>query len=257
MIALFGAVRMELSSITKEMKVIRGTYYRGWRLLEGKFGCKNVLLMQTGMGKDRAKESAEYVLEQYHPTIVISLGFCGALVAGLEVGDLVVYRGLSNDNHPDSNRIHLSHPDLIATANGIMDEKLIHLLIVDSLSVNRLVSDPEEKERLGLIHRAQVVDMESYWIANIAARRKIPFLAVRVISDSMSERLPPFDHFLGRGGEMLWGKALQHFVLKPVDLMGLVQMYGQARLARESLTEFIRILVPELPQEISDESNIR
>jgi adenosylhomocysteine nucleosidase len=255
MIALLGALPDELIGVAKDMVSTQHTSYRGWRLIEGKYANKKIVLMQTGMGKDRAKQATEYLLEHYSVSAVISLGFGGSLVADLEIGDLVLCREVFHHNHPDSQDFFPSDPNLIATATRIMEGKPEHLLIGNGLTVDQLAFNPEEKAALGKIYQAQVVDMESFWVAEIVAHHKIPFLGLRAISDTLYERLPPFDHFLGSEGEWLGKEALRHFLLNPNDLKIIPLLYMHTRKARKSLTEFLRALVPEIPLEMIDESN--
>src|SRR5919108_5915517 len=56
-----------------------------------------VLVLETGIGKDRTEEAINWLLSEpvlvnvpYRPKVVISCGFAGALHADLKLGDLIL-----------------------------------------------------------------------------------------------------------------------------------------------------------------------
>jgi len=226
------------------MFVERQTTYNAWRIIEGIFGSKKVLLVRTGVGKDNALSASKYILSQYPISLIISIGFGGALVAGFEVGDLFLCQKLCCID--ESNGGFKSDSDLITQAEKVMKCSLDKVLTGDSLTVDKLVTRPDEKLKLGVKFRAQVVDMESYWVADTAAKRNIPFLAVRVISDTLDESLPPFDNFIGSRGELMWLETLSYFWSRPRELFGILKLYFHAQLAGRRLTSFLGLLVPEI-----------
>ncbi len=108
-----------------------------------------------------------------------------------------------------------------------------------SLTAAKPVCEPRVKQELGRTSHADIADMESYWIARIAAERQVPFLAVWVVSDDVNKRLPPFDEMMDSRGRLRWEKAIPHFVVHPTQLVGLFGLYRDVRRARLNLTDFI------------------
>jgi len=82
MIALLGAMREELSGITKDLTGVREISHHSWRLVEGDLAGKRLLVMQTGVGKTRAIEAVQYLQQNYSLSMLISIGFGGALARG-------------------------------------------------------------------------------------------------------------------------------------------------------------------------------
>ena len=108
-----------------------------------------------------------------------------------------------------------------------------------SVTVPQPASNPTVKKGLNQASRAQVVDMEGYWLAGIASEKAIPFAAIRAVSDARQDSLPPFDRILGADGSWLWTKAAAYFALHPQDIPRLLVLYRNSQRARRSLTDCI------------------
>ena len=158
----------------------------------------------SGVGRQRAKALAEQVVAD-SPSLVIAAGFCGALVPTLRVGDVVT-----------SPRI---------------------------LSVDHLVSDPAEKQRLAALHRALAVDMESATVAEVCAARGVAFLAVRAVSDTADTALSPELVRLLSGGNVSVWKAIRALVRRPALLGEFRRLARDTKLAARKLAEeLVRVL---------------
>lgn len=139
-----------------------------------------VRITVSGVGRAAARAASLLALEE-SPRLVIAAGFCGALVPGLRVGDIV-----------RSPRI---------------------------LTVDYLVFDPDEKRTLGALHAADAVDMESAAVAEVCAAKGVPFLTVRAVSDTVDTALSPELVRLLSGGNVSPWKALKALLRKP-SLLG-------------------------------------
>jgi adenosylhomocysteine nucleosidase len=217
----------------------------GFRLYRGKLKNKDTLLVQTGMGKQRAENATQFILEHYPITAIISLGFAGGLNPELRIGDVVV-----------CSMLHGQH------GSGQVEQKLeplapdAHLLSLASqkpggrlcsgVSVLQLNSSTREMQGLRETFQADIVDMESYWIARIASERQIPFIAIRSISDNMQSSVQPFDRILDSEGELLWKKAALCFLLHPCYLLNVFTLYRNTRPAKRNLTAFVGDLVTKI-----------
>jgi hypothetical protein len=72
----------------------------------------------------------------------------------------------------------------------------------------------------------------------------VPLLAVRAISDTMDESLPPFDRFTDSDGKWLVKDALRYFLVTPGELVRIPGIFWHAQQATRSLTAFLHALVP-------------
>src|SRR5579885_3138976 len=143
-------------------------------------------LMETGIGA-RAMESAlRWCLNEprfdgvpYRPGLLISVGFSGALQPEQGVGDLVLATEVVEPQGK-------CWPAILPTASDSFPIAAGRLL-----TVPELVSDPQEKQRLGRQYEALAVDMESAVAARLCHQHNIPFACLRVISDDWRTELSP------------------------------------------------------------------
>jgi len=244
MLALIGALKEEIADLRRQMVIDESSAGQGYRIYRGKYHGKDVLLAQTGMGKENAERATEFILKQYQVTILICLGYSGALVKELEAGDIALCAILHSDDEwsPESSGIQnpvYSDDDLVSMAVETQKvDGLAGFHKVSSVTTANLITEPKDKLALGRAFHAEVVDMESYWIAAMASVRRIPFLSVRAISDTVEDRLPPFDLFMD-SGSLQWRRAAVYFFVRPLQLLGLFWLYRNTRLARKNLTAFI------------------
>jgi 5'-methylthioadenosine/S-adenosylhomocysteine nucleosidase len=245
-IALLAAMREEVIGVQKRMVVEETLARHGWRLFTGEYGKKEILLVQTGIGREKAEAAAEFVLERYPISTLISFGFAGALSPKLRVGDVVLCLKLHCKSHSDAGSLYGFDHKLLALAIQMVHETAVNLHLGDSVTVDELVTQPEEKQVLGETFSAMAVDMESYWLARAASARQIPFLAVRAISDTLTQSLPQFDRFSNLRGAQLWREAIRHFLARPGELAQVPWVYRNALQARKSLTCFLDAFVPRL-----------
>jgi nucleoside phosphorylase len=245
-IALLAAMREELIGVQKRMVVEETLVQHGWRLFRGEYEKKEILLVQTGVGREKAEAAADFVLEQYPISTLISFGFAGALSPTLRIGDVVLCLKLHCKSNPNAGSLDASVHSLLPLATQAAQETASCLHMGDNVTVDELVTQAEEKQILGQTFRALTVDMESYWVARAVSARQIPFLAVRAISDTLTQSLPNFDRFSNLSGIRLWKEASLHFLARPGELAKVSRVYRNALQARKSLTCFLDAFVPRL-----------
>jgi adenosylhomocysteine nucleosidase len=141
------------------------------------------LVVQSGPGAARAADAAGRALSSGAYALV-SWGLAGGLDAALAPGTVVAPRRiLRHDGEPLAVDAAL-HLGLAALA----DEFAFHH--GDLLSVPAALESPADKRAAAAATRAVAVDMESAAIAAVAARARIPFLALRVVVDGADDALP-------------------------------------------------------------------
>ena len=89
-IALFGAVSEEIAGIKKAMHIFDRTRLNKTETWTGAWREKTIILVRTGVGRQKAKQAAVQVIENFHPEAIISIGYAGALNTELKVGDLFI-----------------------------------------------------------------------------------------------------------------------------------------------------------------------
>ncbi|MCH7957420.1 MAG: hypothetical protein IIB63_07705, partial [Proteobacteria bacterium] len=145
----------------------RGGQYEGVR----------VATVESGMGFARARRAAQALIDAHSPPWILSTGYAGALRTGMKVGDIVMADSIV-DTHGNELAVDMKMPA----------RKGLHVgRFVTSDTMVRLV---KEKQALGEKQTAIAVDMESLAVAQVCREMKTRFLAVRALSDDMSEDLP-------------------------------------------------------------------
>ncbi|HOS78809.1 MAG TPA: hypothetical protein PLQ85_03770 [Anaerolineae bacterium] len=238
MIALLAALQEEVSALWRRLKLTpaRVAGFHNF-IATGEYQGRAVLLTCTGMGRQRAEVNASAMLERYPVTVALSIGFSGALEGTQRVGDLVLASELlavtgSLGCEPAS---YPPDPMRLLTITAALRETSLRVRTGPTVTTPGVIPTPEEKEALGKQTGAIAVDMESYWIARIAAERGLPFLALRVISDAQADGLLPFEHLADANGASRARWLMAHLLREPGGLAMLLKLGRHAREARRTL----------------------
>jgi hypothetical protein len=82
--------------------------------------------------------------------------------------------------------------------------------------------------------------MESAGVAEVAARRGLPFAAIRAISDGFDEDLPlDFTRCANRDGQIRSAAVVLELLRHPSALPGLLRLGRNSRVAAERLAAFL------------------
>jgi adenosylhomocysteine nucleosidase len=106
-----------------------------------------------------------------------------------------------------------------------------------------IVREPSRKAALHRETGAVLVDMESHVGARVAAAHRIPFAALRVVSDSARRTLPPAVlSAIGRDGRLKLGAVLGSIASRPGQIPGLINAARDSRRALASLRRCVALL---------------
>jgi adenosylhomocysteine nucleosidase len=250
MLVIMGAFGQEIVDLRRQMVIEEVVARRDFRLYRGKLKNRDTLLVQTGMGKQRAENATQFVLEHYPVTAIISLGFTGALNPELRIGDVVVCSTLHGQPGlgQEEQKLEPLAPDatLLSLASQGPRDRATRFHLGSGVTVLQLNSSTQKMQGLGETFHADIVDMESYWIARLASARRIPFIAIRSISDNIQSSVQPFDRILSSDGTLLWRKAALCFLLHPWYLLNVFTLYRNTRPAKRNLAAFIGDLVTKI-----------
>lgn len=247
MIALLSALEAEIRELKKEMSIRKTYTYQNCRVYEGNWHDRDKLLVLTGMGKECARKTTELVLENFPVSVLLSTGFGGALNDKTVAGDIVVYSKLSCEGSRAGALAKdlRSDENLVSIASRSINGTKVRSLLGTGVTVSRIYDTPESKYQLGRDFLADVIDMESYWIGQIAMERKIPFLAVRSIFDTLRDDLSLLHHITAEGRIRPF-KALGYFVCHPEQLKQTANYSTSYRKAGRNLATFLCKLTKEI-----------
>lgn len=151
---------------------------------------------------------------------LLSFGLCGALDPDLEAAAIVLptriiaaeAKGLRCD--PDwTQRLADALGDMVTKR----DVTLAHSAVI--------VPGPRRKAVLRANTGADVVDMESYAVGQVAKRANVPFAVIRAVSDTAATRLPEWtDEIVSSSGGTDGVRLLKNLVTHPGDLGKLIKL---------------------------------
>ncbi len=185
MIGLVAALPRELAPLV-----------RGWRHTRQEgvdlFTSERALAACAGMGADYVTHAAEAVAQR-GATVLVSVGWAGGVSAAAHGGQLFI----------PATVIDAATGERFATGIG-----------QGTLASVNLVAGAGAKRDLASRFAADLVDMEAAAVARHAARRGLPFYAVKAISDPHDARLPDLNRFTRRG-QFGASRFLAHVALRP------------------------------------------
>jgi adenosylhomocysteine nucleosidase len=210
-----------------------GKQYRAWR---GTRGARDVLVVRTGMGKQRVEDALDAVLASHAVEAVVSVGFGGGLSPDLRSGDLVVCATtISVDSGTQTGRYHADER-LVRRAGAALGADGRRWSVGNGITVLQAARDAAAKQALRETCRAEVCEMEDYWAARLAGARGIPFLAVRAVYDELDAALPDYENMIDGDGNIRPFRAAANFTSHPVRLVTSLLGY---RRAEKALAGFI------------------
>lgn len=193
-IGIIVAMESELQMLLPLVEDIKETSVNGYLIRRGWMGDNEVAIMQTGIGKVNAAVGAISLIDSFGPDLVVNTGIAGGTGQGADILDVVIADRIGYHDvycGPGNARGQVQGlPELFPC----LGDKLVNLGAVSGnpavkrgliASGDLFVSTPEElKAVLAVRPEAIAVDMESGAIAQVCCLRNVPFLAIRVVSDT-------------------------------------------------------------------------
>jgi adenosylhomocysteine nucleosidase len=245
-LALLAALPLEVRPFLRQAQARRmnGAGLPAWQFGAGEG--RGVLAL-TGMGEEAAGQAARQVIARWHPEIILSLGFGGALLPGLAPGQLVLGASFGHYDPETGRLLKVEGPapprPLMELAESLKSAGL-------STDIGCFISTPGiiHKQRQGepLRDLAQpVLDLETAAVAAVAAAAGLPFLALRVITDTAGEEIPDF---ILQGYEPGPGPGLKKVLAwlagDPRRILDLLHLWRRGSLAARRLAAALEVLLP-------------
>ena len=207
-----------VAALEREVKPL----VRGWRVdfheHEGRrfkmFEDGQRVLVCGGIGGPAARRAAEAVIVLYHPEVVQSVGFAGALDATLKVGEV------------------FSPSRVIDSMDGSCVETGVGKGVLVSFGS---IADTAQKARLAKAYGAQAVDMEAAAVARAALLRGVRFVATKAISDERDFSLPGLQRFVGHDGQFRTGAFAAATALQPWLWLRVIRLARNSAVASRAL----------------------
>ncbi|MDA8431704.1 MAG: hypothetical protein M0Z60_01925 [Nitrospiraceae bacterium] len=245
---VLGALPRELASIVNDLGATKSP--EGWNfpVYTAKAAPSEILIAQTGMGMDRAKAALEAVLERFMPDCIVSVGFAGALYANASAGDLVEGSRLFKYTLAGTRPSHLSAE--LNPALPLPGPFTARLSGNAHLHEGSIITLEKPMEKKGLSPHVPgglpfpVCDMETFALGEVAVARAIPFLAVRSISDTLEEEVPPeLIGVVDEMGQPKLGRLFHAVTTNPALVTDVIRLKRNSEAASQSLGRFMKELL--------------
>ena len=210
-IAIIGAMEPEVAILKSKLNNAKQTQVADFTFYSGELSGKDVVLVQSGIGKVASTIATTLVIQLFTPKYVLNTGSAGGFDPELKVGDIAVGNklvhhdvdvtafnyefgqvpGMPAQFEADAHLVSLAQ-ECIAQIEGITS-KVGQIATGDSF-----MCDPERIEQTRQRFPAMLaVEMEGAAIAQACHQLKTPFLVIRSLSDIAGKESPmSFDAYL-------------------------------------------------------------
>jgi len=235
-VAIVVALPWEATPLAKHLgltksEVLDGvTRYHGWG--------GRLLLIQAGMG---AHGAARALTSLETPSLLLSAGFCGGLRPEIGLADIIIGSQVVRNT-----RSFPADPFLLESASRAFKTIDCPVHVGTILTVDEVVTPAD-----GIQGRAEpeilAVEMESAHLAEAAQRHGVPFLAIRVVSDTPSAPWATEGrHLLKPDGRLNPASLATSLLRQPSRIPRLLHLASKLRPATRRLAQGIEALVKSL-----------
>ena len=187
----------------------------------GKWKGKRCLVIANGAGRERAAMAMRAAVAK----TVCSIGFCGALDAGLRIGDIFAASEVRNG----TGRWPARRPSAKPSAEGPLQ------------TYPTIVATQEEKRKLRA-EGALAVEMEASGVAQASEEAGAAFYCIRAVSDLADETfVNDFTACLLPDGRFDTTRLVRGAMLSPRRLAELIRLARRTSIAAKNLGEYLAL----------------
>lgn len=195
----------QMMEVEKTEKIAGSTFYQG--ILKG----KEVVLLQSGIGKVNAALATTILHERFKPIQVINTGSAGGFAQNLQVGDLVISSRVCHHD-VDVTAFNYAYgqvpgmPEAFEADQTLMDIAMKATESVEGIqAVTGLIATGDsfmhDAERVEFVRtkfpHMQAAEMEAAAIAQVCYQYETPFVIIRSLSDIAGKQSSiSFDKYL-------------------------------------------------------------
>lgn len=172
-----------------------------------------------GIGRQAAANAARAAVEKYQPAMLVSVGFAGALIRSLKVGNVIAPNVIVDAATGNEYRCDIGGGVLVSAA---------------------AISDAASKHELVQRFHALAVDMEAAAVAEIARSAQIGFRCVKAISDEAEFAMPPLNEFVDADGNFHTGRFVLWTAIRPWRWPQVIALGRNSSKAGQALSEWLR-----------------
>lgn len=200
MLGIIGAMKIEVEGLKKELKDLKVTTISGIEFNQGILNGAPVVIAECGIGKVFAAVCAQTMILKFGVDKIINTGVAGSLSPELNIGDIVVATSVCQHDMDTSG---LGDPvGMVSGLNQIFfdTDKALQELAVENVrdddikcvtgviaTGDQFMNDPVRKTLIAETFKGVAVEMEGGAVGQVCTINKVPFVVIRVISDSADD----------------------------------------------------------------------
>ncbi|HUI67916.1 MAG TPA: hypothetical protein VL087_06880 [Nitrospirota bacterium] len=247
--AVFAAFPQELKHIRKNGHSTQSLETRPFPLQGKPHPTCDIIAIQTGIGAANTETAFWRVLQKFRPDIVLSAGFGGALYEDAKIGD-IVWSSRALLIGGDRTRQH-EHPAEDAVPGSDLGNRIGKKLRertaareVSIVTLQEMMTKSKIKKMIPYDLPFPVCDMETFYLARLAHQNRVPFLAIRSITDRLDEDVPPeLLAVTDATGRYRFSRAFGLLLAKPKLIPASIRLGRNAARASKNLGKALDSLV--------------
>ena len=164
------------------------------KFYKGQLKEKEIIAVSSGVCKVNAAIAAQLLIDRFHGDCIINSGTAGGMNKTVQIFDTIiaqrtayhdVAQGILTDFHPCLPSVFFpSSLQLLEAAEKCRPQVKTPLLFGTIVTGETFVTKETQRDRINAKFEPLAVDMESAAIAHVCYVNRIPFLAVRTITDT-------------------------------------------------------------------------
>ncbi|RII26632.1 MAG: hypothetical protein CXR31_09450 [Geobacter sp.] len=250
-IGLIAAMPEEIKPLLARIETYTRERAGDYTLYRFRAGDRDACLIESGLGPENAGRAASALIAAATPDLIINFGLAGAVTTGLGVGDVVIAQRLLFARERLFSEQQGLSPELAKTAIDLLQSELagtsFQVCRGTCVTAGTILAKRETARLLPASVVNPVLEMETAAIAKVTTREGLPLLAVRAISDDVTEELGfNITDFTDRNMNIRVHRVLWSLTRRPWLIPQLVRLARNSKRAGENLAQVVGILLSEL-----------
>ena len=249
LIGIIGATGLEIG-LLKKIELTEKERVESSRFFRGDFSGKEFVLVESGIGYNRAMNACIHMIERFSPSAILSFGLAGSVDMATKIGEILLATHLLWIKDMETLRVEKTYTldkGLIDITSNILDKYNVEFKTGKVLTVPYFIFKLEERYRIHRELGVEAVEMEGSAIAGEASKSRVPVMALRMISDDISTREIDYGMVMGPHGRTTLRGAIRFSLAHWQDLLEIYRFGRQLRRLGRELSEIEARIVDGIP----------
>ena len=255
-LCVVAAASIEFKAVTQQLSETIFSTDDELNTCRGRAGRNQITVLQANIGAVGFREKLVSYLRKQACDAVVVLGLGGGLSPDLKTGETILYDTcflFRPEDDTSEGEAQTTDFNLSSSLRQRLMSDGCPAVFAAGLTIDFMVTTPDEKLSMGESYGAAVVDMESYDVMAAASQLKIPIVVVRVILDEAKQKTPDFNIGISEDGKMSDAKSAQAMMMRPFAAVNFLLSLRSSMQALRRVSKMVMAGEWELRgQEVSD-----